>query len=312
MVRRRFPRTKVDATCDQCHKSFGSLADLKRHSMIQDHLDLRPYACTWPGCTRAFPQSAALKNHFNTHTGKKPYRCAWVHECDRAFGDKSTCSRHEATKHLGLIGHKCPVKHCRSSIKRKTDFARHLRDKHGIRTKGLDVSQYAVYKPGGGPIKKCRKNKRVESSPENSPLACPLDDFVESPTSSGTTTPLPETPEMGQQAELPVTDFSHMGLVVPADEPHHSQISNAPFVDTYEKHNYVHSLPTQFMIPPSISPAVQPQYYYVPEAYQQTFASDPLALVIDPVLMMESMLYGGHGTQHYANAPIPLYYPSSC
>lgn len=31
----------------------------------------RPYACDYPGCTRAFTQSGQLKTHQRLHTGKR-------------------------------------------------------------------------------------------------------------------------------------------------------------------------------------------------------------------------------------------------
>lgn len=33
----------------------------------------RPYACDYPGCTRAFTQSGQLKTHQRLHTGKRPH-----------------------------------------------------------------------------------------------------------------------------------------------------------------------------------------------------------------------------------------------
>ncbi|OCH95998.1 hypothetical protein OBBRIDRAFT_830592 [Obba rivulosa] len=227
-------------------------------------------------------------------TGAKPYKCGWWPVCKRAFGDKSTCSRHEFTKHLGLVGHKCPVKSCTSSIKRPTDFARHLREKHCIDPKGLDITQFAVYKPGGGPVKKRRKCRSVVSSPDNSLLSCPLDDFTEAgSTSSSSVTPLPETPEMSVQPELLPIELPQIESQPSfVSQQHGLQIGDFFFPDSFEKFDFAPQ--PQLTITPIVPQAESAQSY--------PSAGDSLAFdfvsCIDPALMDNA--YGGQSQQYFA------------
>jgi uncharacterized Zn-finger protein len=53
----------------------------------------RPFACTYPGCTRRFKRKYTLKDHMNAHTGEKPFVCP-VSSCGKSFTTSGNLARH--------------------------------------------------------------------------------------------------------------------------------------------------------------------------------------------------------------------------
>ncbi|PHH67547.1 hypothetical protein CDD83_6529 [Cordyceps sp. RAO-2017] len=37
--------------------------------------DLKTLACTWPGCGKTFNRPARLRDHLNSHTNRRPFKC---------------------------------------------------------------------------------------------------------------------------------------------------------------------------------------------------------------------------------------------
>ncbi|KDR71834.1 hypothetical protein GALMADRAFT_253606 [Galerina marginata CBS 339.88] len=51
--------------CPECHKEFPRPSGLKTHMNI--HTKEKPYACTYPGCSRTFSVVSNAKRHMRTH-----------------------------------------------------------------------------------------------------------------------------------------------------------------------------------------------------------------------------------------------------
>ena len=52
--------------CEICGKTFALLQYLKEHAVV--HSGRKPYACPYPGCTKAYRQAGKLSIHKKRHT----------------------------------------------------------------------------------------------------------------------------------------------------------------------------------------------------------------------------------------------------
>ncbi|KAG6817860.1 hypothetical protein H0H87_001692 [Tephrocybe sp. NHM501043] len=71
----------------------------------------------------------------------KPFTCG-IDGCKAAFGDPSSRARHCKETHRIVGTYRCPVIHCKSSIKRRSAFTQHLK-KHGIDPQSVDIDALA-------------------------------------------------------------------------------------------------------------------------------------------------------------------------
>ncbi|KAJ6490342.1 hypothetical protein C8R47DRAFT_467160 [Mycena vitilis] len=120
--------------CSECPKAFTRKGDLTRHSLL--HTGFRPHICS--ECGKAFSQYSGLKTHMNVHTHAKPFQCP---ACPAAFGDPSSRARHRKETHSRIGAYCCPESRCKSTIKRRSAFAAHLR-KHGMKYAGVNIDPF--------------------------------------------------------------------------------------------------------------------------------------------------------------------------
>ncbi|KAJ8515337.1 hypothetical protein ONZ45_g7215 [Pleurotus djamor] len=120
--------------CNHCSKPFTRKGDFNRHMAI--HNGVRPHVCSH--CGKAFSQRSGLTTHLNTHTGEKPFTCK-IPSCNRSFGDPSSRTRHLHEVHRSKGAFVCFHPSCTSHIKRRSAFAKHLRE-HGISPTKEEVS----------------------------------------------------------------------------------------------------------------------------------------------------------------------------
>jgi len=77
-----------------CDKSFKTKLDLKRHLLA--HLKIRTYECEF--CGKRFISRRYLDDHYNLHTGERPYPCPHTN-CRRRFRTAARLDGHIAKMH---------------------------------------------------------------------------------------------------------------------------------------------------------------------------------------------------------------------
>lgn len=112
-------------SCPTCFKIFKRRSDLNRHQHL--HTGYKPHVCE--KCGKAFAQFTGLKTHRNVHTKERPFKCS---VCFVSFSDPSSCARHLRETHMNPGGHKCSYPGCKTSIKRRSCFVKHMKEKHGV------------------------------------------------------------------------------------------------------------------------------------------------------------------------------------
>lgn len=106
--------------CYYCGREFKRMSLLKEH--LNTHTGEKPYKCNV--CEKTFPRYFSLKRHELIHSGKKPYLCQEV-SCGQAFNQSSELHRHRFRAH-GIYKQRYPCKYCNQVFPENALLRRHL------------------------------------------------------------------------------------------------------------------------------------------------------------------------------------------
>uniref|UniRef100_A0A8C4QYX0 PLAG1 like zinc finger 1 n=1 Tax=Eptatretus burgeri TaxID=7764 RepID=A0A8C4QYX0_EPTBU len=102
-----------------CVQVFVSVEKLRVHSYA--HTGERPFACTSPGCSKAFVSKYKLLRHAATHSPDKTHACPC---CGKTFHRKDHLKNHQQTHDPHKLAYRCDS--CGKKYHTKLGFRRHL------------------------------------------------------------------------------------------------------------------------------------------------------------------------------------------
>ncbi|XP_040294400.1 P43 5S RNA-binding protein-like [Bufo bufo] len=111
-----------------CMAKFRKQVRLREH--VAKHTGQKPWRCDKQGCEKAFLRRTQLQNHCLKHMGLKKYICPSA-DCRAAFVTKKTLKRHQKYKHATEDPHKCSVKECCKTFRKKKALKLHLSEHSG-------------------------------------------------------------------------------------------------------------------------------------------------------------------------------------
>ncbi|QPC74252.1 hypothetical protein HYE68_005004 [Fusarium pseudograminearum] len=86
--------------------------------------DLKTLACTWPGCPKTFNRPARLRDHLNSHTNSRPFKCPYD-GCDKDYIEDKHLKQHIKAVHTLERKHVCTKEGCGKSFVTGTRLKRH-------------------------------------------------------------------------------------------------------------------------------------------------------------------------------------------
>ncbi|KAG6029193.1 hypothetical protein E4U41_000450 [Claviceps citrina] len=86
--------------------------------------DLKTLACTWPGCPKSFNRPARLRDHLNSHTNSRPFKCPYE-GCGKDYIEDKHLKQHIKAAHTNERNYVCQVPGCGKSFVTGTRLKRH-------------------------------------------------------------------------------------------------------------------------------------------------------------------------------------------
>ena len=121
-------RLKVDLKINK----RKAVEELMKEDEGNDKLDvMRPFHCSFSGCTYKASKPRYLREHERVHTGERPYKCPWV-GCTYAAAGQGHISRHIRT-HTGVKPYQCKEPGCGYATSQSGHLRTHMRTHSGER-----------------------------------------------------------------------------------------------------------------------------------------------------------------------------------
>ncbi|PHH82672.1 hypothetical protein CDD82_5212 [Ophiocordyceps australis] len=86
--------------------------------------DLKTLACTWPGCSKTFNRPARLRDHLNSHTNSRPFKCPYS-DCDKDYIEEKHLKQHVKAVHTHDRRYLCLRPGCGKTFLTGTRLRRH-------------------------------------------------------------------------------------------------------------------------------------------------------------------------------------------
>lgn len=86
--------------------------------------DLKTLACTWPGCPKTFNRPARLRDHLNSHTNSRPFKCPYD-DCDKDYIEDKHLKQHVKAVHTRDRRYVCQRDGCGKTFVTGTRLKRH-------------------------------------------------------------------------------------------------------------------------------------------------------------------------------------------
>ena len=96
--------------------------------ILRQHLNKRPFKCSWVGCSWSFKQLTHLKSHLRCHTKEKPFTCPWLW-CGWKFGQASHLKVH-IRRHTGEKPYECSWNGCSWKFSQSGSLTKHIKRCH--------------------------------------------------------------------------------------------------------------------------------------------------------------------------------------
>ncbi|EPB78785.1 zinc finger, C2H2 type [Ancylostoma ceylanicum] len=124
--RTRAVRAPMLVQCQICGLMLKHASKIRAH--IRTHTGDRPYSCAY--CDAQFSTSGTLNMHVKRkHTsGERPYACTW--DCGKRFVSLSTRNEHERVVHAGTRRYECTVPGCYRMFSRRSYLMLHRQREH--------------------------------------------------------------------------------------------------------------------------------------------------------------------------------------
>lgn len=86
--------------------------------------DFKTLACTWPSCPKTFNRPARLRDHLNSHTNSRPFKCPYD-ACDKDYTVDKHLKQHIKAVHTHERKHVCQREGCGKTFVTGTRLKRH-------------------------------------------------------------------------------------------------------------------------------------------------------------------------------------------
>ena len=126
---------------NNCHKSFITYAELKRH-IRYSHSTIKEYKCKFDNCNKEFKFELSLKTHIEMHHGDgRLYSCD-ITGCYKKFKSRRSVFEHKRNVHCNVGPFECPRSDCNKTFKTKSGQIRHKRTHSS--DKSLKCDEYDI------------------------------------------------------------------------------------------------------------------------------------------------------------------------